>query len=79
MSVLFAILLFFVVILIVIFSMLRGLVSLLFGGLFGKRSSSNGRGRREQYQEQGTGSTGNTGDKVFAPDEGEYVKLEEVE
>ena len=79
MSVLFAIFLFFVVILIIIFSMLKGLVSLFFRGLFGKRSSANGQGRREQYHDQSTGANGSKGDKVFAPDEGEYVKFEEVE
>lgn len=52
---------------------------MFFRGLFGKRSSANGQGRREQYHDQSTGANGSKGDKVFAPDEGEYVKFEEVE
>lgn len=82
MSILLAIFLFFLVIIIVVFSMLRGLASLLFGALFGRRSNASNRRREGEHhyeQSENKHSKGRKGGKVFAPDEGEYVKFEEIE
>lgn len=83
MSILLTIFIFFIVVLILIFSVLRGIVSFLFGGFSKKNpSANNSRSWQDQFygkKDNSQSHSSNAENKVFSPDEGEYVKFEELD
>lgn len=83
MSILLTIFIFFIIVLIVIFSVLKGIASFIFGGFSKKNpSANNSRSWQDQFYGAKNGSqthSNNGENKVFSPDEGEYVKYEEIE
>lgn len=75
MSILFFILLIFLFVFVLIFSMLRGVVSFFLGkGKKQQHFNNNDRRHSQPYANDSEDSK-----KVFSPDEGEYVKYEEIE
>ena len=77
MKILLIIFLIFVFGLILIFSVLRGVVSLILGkGSFKARQQAGSYGQNQQSQ---SNNSREDSDKVFSPNEGEYIKYEEIE
>lgn len=84
MSIIIFILAFVLVVILVIFSIFRRVLSFIFGGFRGKNSQQYSE-RNGGYYNKGNNQNYNSGNeqtgasKVFSSNEGEYVSYEEVE
>lgn len=81
MHLLLFIFIFILVIALIIFSLFRGILRFLFGGLFKKKTYSNQKrySDKGQYYQRNQNNQQKDTEKVFSKDEGEYVQYEEIE